>query len=123
MEVENKVREPEEEPVAQSEEDKTQSSSKGSGFAVHDVRRYIRYTIFLVLVGLIYIWSSHVAEKQVRRESQLKTDIADAKAEYKTVHAKLDAGTRQSTIVEKVDSLGLEATSENIFKLPRKKKR
>lgn len=122
MEVENKVREPEEAPVSHSEEGK-QTGAKAGGLPVHDVRRYIRYTIFLVLVGLIYIWNSHVAEKQVRRESQLKTDIADAKAEYKTVHAKLDAGTRQSTIFEKVDSLGLEATSRNIYKLPRKKKR
>lgn len=123
MEVENKVREPEEAPVAHSEEDQAQSGAKGGGLPVGNVRRYIGYTVFLVLVGLLYIGLSHAAEKQVRRESQLKTDIADAKAEYKTVHAKLDAGTRQSTIFEKVDSLGLKPSSNNIYKLPRKKKR
>ena len=119
MEAENKIKEPEVAPEAQSEQKEKKGGKKG-GLVVHDVRRYIRYTLFLVAIGLAYIWNSHVAESQVRKENKLKAEIADAKAEYKTVHARLDAGTRQSTIFEKVDSLGLEATSRNIYKLSRK---
>jgi hypothetical protein len=123
MEAENKVRVPEEAPIVHSEDQEAPSGGKTGGLPVQDVGRYIRYTIFLVGLGLLFIWNSHVAEKQVRRESRLKREIEDAKAEYKAVHAQQDAGTRQSVIFQKVDTLGLEASSKNIFKLPRKEKR
>lgn len=121
MEVENKVREPEAEPVEQVEESAVQSDGKRAGLPVQDVQRYIRYVVFLVVIGLLYIWNSHVAEKQVRKESRLKKEIADVNAEYKTVHARLDAGTREPVIIAKVDSLGLRSTSYNTYKLKRGK--
>ena len=90
------------------------------GFRSIDASRYVRYAIFLVVIGLVYIWNSHVAEGQVRRENKLKKEVADAKAEYKTMHARLSAGTRQSVIQYKVqDTLGLRASSKNIFQLKR----
>ena len=89
------------------------------GFRTGDVSRYIRYAVFLVLIGLAYIWNSHVAEKQVRRENKLKQQVADAKAEYKTMHARLSAGTSQSAIQERVDTLGLHPSSKNIYQLKR----
>lgn len=79
--------------------------------------RYIRYVLFLVGIGMIYIWNSHVAETQVKEEARLRKEIADAKAEYKTMHARLSAGTRRGVIFEKVDSLGLKVTSNNVYKL------
>lgn len=79
--------------------------------------RYISYVLFLVAIGMVYIWNSHVAETQVKEEARLRKEIADAKAEYKTMHARLSAGTRRQVIFEKVDSLGLKATSTNVYKL------
>ncbi|MEM0999359.1 MAG: FtsL-like putative cell division protein [Bacteroidota bacterium] len=119
MEFKNEVEQPDSHSEAKANPAKA-SAGKRNGLVVQDVGRYIRYTLFLVGIGLLYIWNSHVAESQVRKENHLKSEIADAKAEYKTVHARLDAGTRQSTIFEKVDSLGLKATSRNIYKLSRK---
>jgi hypothetical protein len=82
-----------------------------------DAGKYIRYIVFVVAIGMFYIWNSHVAENQVKEENRLRKEIADAKAEYKTMHARLSAGTRRRVIFEKVDSLGLKATSQNVFKL------
>ena len=102
-----------------SPESQAPQAGKQRGVRSADVGRYVRYVIFLVVVGLAYIWNSHVAEKQVKQENKLRKEIADAKAEYKTMHARLSAGTRKPVIAAKVDSLGLEATSRNTFKLMR----
>jgi hypothetical protein len=84
-----------------------------------DASRYIRYVLFVVAIGMVYIWNSHVAEQQVKEEARLRKEIADAKAEYKTMHARLSAGTRRQVIFSKVDSLGLRSTNTNVFKLTR----
>lgn len=89
------------------------------GLRAADASRYVKYALFIVVIGLVYIWNSHIAEGQVRRENKLKKEVADAKAEYKTMHARLSAGTRQSAIQVEVDTLGLRASSKNIYQLKR----
>jgi|GEM_PF-2079705 hypothetical protein len=119
MTKENTYKKPEtpvEEPMVQPAPEK-QSDRKGLKSA--SASRYVKYAIFIVFIGLAYIWNSHVAEGQVRRENKLKKEVADAKAEYKTMHARLSAGTRQSSIQAKVDTLGLRASSKNIYQLKR----
>lgn len=119
MENEYKARETGEENNSGAADQQETESGRRIGLPVRDVGRYIRYVIFLVAIGLFYIWNSHVAEKQVRKESKLKTEIEDAKAEYKTMHARLSAGVRRPVIMQKVDSLGLEASTRNTYKLTR----
>lgn len=120
--MENTVREqlPEDdrnETPANSETTESTGGKRRFGLQASDAGKYIRYVVFLVVIGLVYIWNSHVAEKQVRRENKLKKEIADAKAEYKTMHARLSAGTRLPVIAAKVDSIGLKATKENTWQL------
>jgi hypothetical protein len=124
MAKENTVRIPEpdeiQQPVAPQDAGKTPASKEDRrGLSSENVSRYVRYAIFLVVIGLAYIWNSHVAEKQVRRENKLKQQVSDAKAEYKTMHARLSAGTRQSAIQDRVDTLGLHPSSKNIYQLKR----
>jgi cell division protein FtsL len=88
-----------------------------AGLRSKDAVRYVQYVVFVVAIGLVYIWNSHVAEQQVKEEARLRKEIADAKAEYKTMHARLSAGTRRHVIFSKVDSLGLKSTNTNVFKL------
>ena len=118
MENENKIREPEEAPVApDADAPEGQQDKRVGGLPIRHVGRYIGYVIFLVTVGLLYIWNSHVAEGQVREEARLRSEIADAKAEYKTMHARLSAGTRKYVIADAVDTLGLKAESKNTYTL------
>lgn len=111
MENENKLKAQE---GPQSAETNTRA-----GLPVRNVGRYIRYVLFLVVIGLVYIWNSHVAEQQVRTEDQLRKEIESAKAEYKTMHAKLSAGTRKSIVKAGADSLGLAVHTKNVYKLMR----
>jgi hypothetical protein len=124
MAKENTVKVPVEEEFPEAAEVRSEGKSTASsddrrGLSSANVSRYVRYAIFLVIIGLAYIWNSHVAEKQVRRENKLKQQVADAKAEYKTMHARLSAGTRQSAIQDRVDTLGLHPSSKNIYQLKR----
>jgi hypothetical protein len=121
MENENRVKEthaPTAEPVAPVGKPRRFSwLRKPAGLRSKDAGRYIRYVVFVVFIGMVYIWNSHIAEKQVKEEARLRKEIADAKAEYKTMHARLSSGTRRHVIFEKVDSLGLRSTNTNVFKL------
>lgn len=112
MGAENKIKDTEEVQEAPVEE-------KAGGLPVKNVDRYIRYVIFLVVVGLIYIWNSHVAEQQVRREHRLRAQIEDAKAEFKTMQGRLSASTRKSVVSLNVDSLGLQVATQDIYQLER----
>ncbi len=89
------------------------------GLPIHNVRRYIGYVGFLVFIGLVYIWNSHVVDKQVRREGELRKEIEVAKAQYKAMHGRYSAGTQKSVVVSFADTLGLQVNTHNVFKLPR----
>ena len=111
MENENKVK-------AKETPQEAEGRMRG-GLPVRNVGRYIRYVLFLVVIGLVYIWNSHVAEQQVRQEDRLRKEIESAKAEYKTMHAKLSAGTRKPIVGAGADSLGLALHTQNVYKLMR----
>jgi hypothetical protein len=118
--VKKEALEPEIEGLEPGVEATPAPKSDKKGLRSTDASRYVRYALFLVAIGMVYIWNSHVAEGQVRRENKLKKEVADRKAEYKTMHARLSAGTRQSAIQFRVqDTLGLHASSKNIYQLKR----
>ena len=121
MENENRVHAPEA-PAPDESTGKASfvDKSRKGGWRSLEAGRYIRYVLFLVGIGMVYIWNSHIAENQVKEEAKLRKEIADAKAEYKTMHARLSAGTRRGVIFQKVDSLGLRVTSNNVYKLTTK---
>ena len=119
--MENEVRITREEPEAPEAEPLVEESAGKSRIEARKVRRYIRYVAFLVVIGLVYIWNSHVAEQQVRREDQLRKAVEVAKAEYKTTDARLSAGTRKPVVEQVADSLGLKVTTRNIYQLTREK--
>lgn len=82
--------------------------------------RYLKYVVFLVFIGLVYVWNSNIAERQVRREQKLKQAIDEAEAEYKTVHARFSNDSRLKSVEERVDTLGLEPLHEPPYKLEKK---
>jgi Bacteriodetes cell division protein (FtsL-like) len=121
MEKENRLIAPQApEPAEEQAQAPVAEKPRPWSFRSKDAGRYVRYVLFLVAIGMVYIWNSHVTEKQVKEEERLRKEIADAKAEYKTMHARLSAGTRRQVIFEKVDTLGLRVTSTNVYKITTK---
>lgn len=78
----------------------------------------ITYVMFLVVIGLLYIWNSHFAEKQVRKAEYLQRELRDLKSEYMTLNAQLSKARQQSEIAKRVVPMGLEELKTPPFKLP-----
>lgn len=115
--MENAYREPEIEQDPQEEK----APKPKAGLSISRVDRYLRFVVFLVAIGMVYIWNSHWAESQIRREEQLEESIREAKAEYKTSHARLSHDSKRSEVAQRVDTLGLMVPKEPPYTIIKKK--
>ena len=94
-------------PAAKSK-DSSERKEKGKlRLSTREVDKYLKYLVFIVVIGLVYIWNSHLAEKQVRKEEKISEELIDAKAHYRTIHARMSSGTQKSAIETKVKPDGL----------------
>lgn len=75
------------------------------------------FTVFLVGIGMVYVWNSHQAERQARRVAALERELQDLKTEYTTLNAQLSTARQQSQVALLVDSLGLEPPARPPLKL------
>ena len=99
----------------------TKPAGKKKGLSLRLVDDYLKFVLFLALIGLAYVWNSHQAEKKIKLESALETQVESLKARYLLKQSTLSAGTRLSEIRAVVDTLGLRPQNEPVFKLVRGK--
>jgi len=78
------------------------------GLSVKRVDDYLRFIIFLALIGMVYIGNSHYAERQVKEIELLEKDVKELKSKYLLRKSTLSAGTRFSELKPVVDTLGLK---------------
>lgn len=96
-------------------EEKAEPARKG--LSLRKVDDYLRFVVFLALIGMAYIWNTHYAEKQMRLATELEREVKDLKSKALMKESMLSAGTRFSEIRDKVDSLGLYKLNEPAYKL------
>lgn len=89
------------------------------GLSSKKVDDYLRFSVFLVLIGMAYIWNSFEAEKQVKLREDYRKDVKELKSRYLLQKATLSAETRLSEIKDKVDTLGLRPLYEPAYRLVR----
>ncbi len=94
-----------------------EEGSPKKGISVKKVDRYLRFLVFLTLIGMFYIWNTHYAVKQVRKMEALQLQVKDLKSKYLMRESSLRAGTRLSEIVQAVDTLGLRPLDQPAYKL------
>lgn len=99
----------------------TKPAGKKKGLSLRLVDDYLKFVLFLALIGLAYVWNSHQAEKKIKLETALETQVESLKARYLLKQSTLSAGTRLSEIRAVVDTLGLRPQNEPVFKLVRGK--
>lgn len=78
--------------------------------------------IFLAVIGFVYIWNSHLAEKQIKERDKLKAEAKAAKAEYFIRKSELSAKIRYTTLLSNIDSIGLYKPEQAPYKLKKKKR-
>lgn len=87
------------------------------GLSVRKVGAYLRFSVFVVLVGMFYIWNSHEAEQQIKEMEAYRREIKDLKSRYLLQQSTLSAGVRFSELKSELDTLGLRPLREPAYKI------
>ena len=93
--------------------------NKKSGLSVGVVDDYLKFMIFLALIGVAYIWNSHQAEKQIKLMEAYQKSVKSLKSNYLLKESTLSAATRLSEISSLVDTIGLKELRDPAFRIVR----
>ena len=114
----NSAASPSEAPTAKALKTPAKRPRGGSGkLSLRMVDDYLKFVFFLAFIGMIYIWNSHLADKQIRQRDRLKKEVDVLKAEYVNRKASLSEGTRYTELIARFDSIGLRRLDEPPYKL------
>lgn len=81
---------------------------KGKFLVSDDAFKNWRFIIFLSVLALIMIGSSHSADKKVHKISKLNSEVKELKSEYVDVRMQLMQAKMESKIIAAMDSKGLK---------------
>jgi len=81
---------------------------KGKFLVSDDALKNWRFIIFLSLLALVMIGSSHTADKKVHKIAQLSNEVKELKSEYLDVRKQSMQAKRESKITEAMARRGLE---------------
>lgn len=81
---------------------------KGKFLVSDDAFKNWRFIIFLSVLALIMIASSHSADKKVHRIAQLNNEVKELKSEYVDVRMRLMQTKMESKIIAAMAKRGLE---------------
>jgi len=80
---------------------------KGKFLVSDDALKNWRFIIFLSVLALVMIASSHTADKKVHQIARLSNDVKELKSEYVDVRMKLMQSKMESKIIQAMDKRGL----------------
>lgn len=92
-------------------------AKRRGGISMGVVDDYIKFMLFLAAIGLVYIWNSHHAERQVKTMESYRVEVKRLKSNYLLKESTLSAGTRLSEIQQIVDTIGLRTLDEPAYKI------
>jgi len=81
---------------------------KGKFLVSDDAPKHWRFIIFLSVLALVMIASSHSADKKVHRISKLSAQVKELKSEYVDVRMQLMQSRMESKIIAPLESKGLQ---------------
>jgi hypothetical protein len=83
--------------------------------------KYIPHTLFLTLIGIIYIGNNHWAEKTIRKIDKIQIEVEELRADYTSLKADYMFAAKQSEVARKVKNTGLKESSTPPNKIVLKK--
>ena len=81
---------------------------KGKFLVSDDALKNWRFIIFLSILALVMIGSSHVADKKVHKIAQLNNEVKELKSEYLDVRKRLMQSKMESKITAAMAERGLQ---------------
>jgi hypothetical protein len=68
---------------------------------------------FLALLGIVYIWNSHSAEKKLRKIEMLKKDVKESKWKYMQVKKDIMFEGTESRLAKKVSEQEIKKNEDS----------
>jgi cell division protein FtsL len=70
--------------------------------------KQIPFALFVMLLLLLHIYNVHTTERIIRKTDKLNKEIKELRSEYITILSELMSESKQSTVAEKLDTLGIK---------------
>lgn len=71
-------------------------------------KKQIPFVLFIVGLLLLHIWNVHNTERVIRKTDKLSKEIKELRSEYITVLSELMSESKQSSVAQKLDTLGIK---------------
>ncbi len=84
---------------------------KGKFLVSDDALKNWRFIVFLSLLALVMIGSSHTADKKVHQISRLNAEVKELKSEYVDVRMRLMQSRMESRIIAAMEGRDLQPSS------------
>lgn len=84
---------------------------KGKFLVSDDALKNWRFIVFLSLLALVMIGSSHTADKKVHQISKLNAEVKELKSEYVDVRMRLMRSRMESKIISSMENKGLQPST------------
>lgn len=79
--------------------------------------RFLPHLLFVMLLTLLYIGSTHYGNRMSRNIQQLKQETEDLRADYTTLKSDYMEASKQSEVARKVAAIGLVESSSPPFRI------
>jgi cell division protein FtsL len=70
--------------------------------------KQIPFGLFVVLLAVLHIWNAHYTERLVRKTDKLQKETKELRSEYITIFSALMSESKQSSVAEKLDTIGIK---------------
>lgn len=70
--------------------------------------KQIPFALFVLMLLLLHIYNVHTTERIIRKTDKLNKEIKELRSEYITILSELMSESKQSTVAEKLDTLGIK---------------
>jgi hypothetical protein len=70
--------------------------------------KQIPFGVFVIVLLLVHIYNVHTTERIIRKTDKLNKEIKELRSEYITILSELMSESKQSSVAEKLDTLGIK---------------
>ncbi len=79
--------------------------------------KQIPFGLFVMVLLLIHIYNVHTTERIIRNTDKLNKEIKELRSEYITILSQLMSESKQSTVAQKLDTLGIKQLTSPPIKI------
>lgn len=125
----NKIKKATEPTITEPTEKKAEVKSASRGIVIkllskifgakylesEEAAQYLPYFLFLILIGIIYITNTNIADKKIREINKLNKELKELRSEYIITKSELMFLSKQSELAKRVEPLGLKESTQQPY--------